>query len=79
MKKTFTCVSLSLSRFLSVARVHSYSDVNPRCIAIKRDHLFSDNNRDLALVAKTWPELLPGVRDLHAVMVTMVLVVKKGT
>lgn len=30
-------------------------------MSCKRDNLFSEENRDLALVAKTWPELLPEV------------------
>lgn len=54
---------LPLALSLSIARVYSYGDVVKGCTAVKRDHLFSDNNRDLALVAKTWPELLPAVRD----------------
>ncbi|CAN0278044.1 unnamed protein product [Laminaria digitata] len=38
-----------------------YGDERPECVAVKRNNMFSEDNRDLALVAKTWPELLPGV------------------
>eukprot|EP00903_Cladosiphon_okamuranus_P011708 g11011.t1 len=38
-----------------------YGTEDPMCIASKRNNLFSEDNRDLALVAKTWPELLPEV------------------
>ncbi|CAM9702185.1 unnamed protein product [Ascophyllum nodosum] len=38
-----------------------YGSEDTGCIKFKRDNLFREENRDLALVAKTWPELLPEV------------------
>lgn len=61
--------------------MYSYGDDSPTCVAVKREHLFRDNNKDLALVTKMWPELLPTVRAFltygeHLVM--MVLVWREG-
>ncbi|CAM9538385.1 unnamed protein product [Ectocarpus sp. 4 AP-2014] len=38
-----------------------YGTEGEQCISCKRNNLFKEDNRDLALVAKTWPELLPEV------------------
>ncbi|CAM9860899.1 unnamed protein product, partial [Ectocarpus fasciculatus] len=38
-----------------------YGTEGLECISTKRNNLFKEENRDLALVAKTWPELLPEV------------------
>ncbi|CAM9902638.1 unnamed protein product, partial [Ectocarpus sp. 12 AP-2014] len=38
-----------------------YGTEGEQCISCKRNNLFKEENRDLALVAKTWPELLPEV------------------
>ncbi|CAN0285897.1 unnamed protein product [Pylaiella littoralis] len=38
-----------------------YGGEDGACLSCKRENLFADGNRDLALVAKTWPELLPEV------------------
>ncbi|CAN0108954.1 unnamed protein product, partial [Discosporangium mesarthrocarpum] len=38
-----------------------YGDDNPKCARAKRANLFEQGNRDLLLVAKTWPDLLPEV------------------
>ncbi|CAM9781145.1 unnamed protein product [Ascophyllum nodosum] len=56
---------------LGVAVLHNHEDIarwlmglrseDPACIVRKRDNLFREENRDLALVAKIWPELLPEV------------------
>ncbi|CAM9702258.1 unnamed protein product [Ascophyllum nodosum] len=56
---------------LGVAILHNHEDIakwlmgyrtdHAECIACKRDNLFREENRDLSLVVKTWPELLPEV------------------
>ncbi|CBJ28918.1 Ankyrin Repeat Transient Receptor Potential Channel [Ectocarpus siliculosus] len=38
-----------------------YGTEGQHCISCKRNNIFKEENRDLALVAKTWPELLPEV------------------
>ena len=58
--------------------MYRYGEDSLSCVASKRDNLFSEGNRDLALVARTWPELLPGVRDLLVVVVVTTTVVERA-
>lgn len=62
----FKYLSLSL-RFsfslLSPGMASRFGMEDAPCIQQKRANIFKEKNSDLALIAKTWPDLLPGVSN----------------